>query len=70
MKSARESALLNRSQAKPSGVDLPREANEILKRLQTARMYGSKRKYDKELRKLADQYPAMADEILSLKMWD
>jgi hypothetical protein len=70
MKSARESALINRSQARPNRIDLPREANAVLKKLEIAKAYGSKRKYDNELRKLAEQYPDMADEIFKLRMWD
>ena len=70
MKSARESALINRSQARPGRIDLPREANAVLKKLEMAKVYGSKRKYNNELRKLAEQYPDMADEILKLKIWD
>jgi hypothetical protein len=69
MKSARESALINRSQVKPSRIDLSREANVVLKKLEMAKAYGSKRKYNNELKKLAEQYPDMADEILKLKMW-
>ena len=70
MKSGRESALINKSLAKPSGVEMPQEAMLILKKLQLAKAYGSKRKYEKELVKLAQQYPHMSEEIFKLKVWN
>lgn len=69
MKSSRESALTNRSSARPTGVELPHDAAVILKRLHMAKAYGSRRKYEKELKSLAEQYPDMADEIFKLKVW-
>ena len=51
-------------------VDLPKEAMDILKRLQAAKVYGSKRKYNKVLQDLADSYPEMASDIFKLKVWE
>ena len=62
--------MLNTSKAKPSGVDLPKEAMDILKKLQAAKVYGSKKKYDKVLQELAESYPDMAPDIFKLKVWE
>lgn len=70
MRSIRERALSNTINVKPNGVDLPREAMAILKKLQLAKVHGSKRKYEKELVKLAEQYPHMSEEIFKLKVWN
>ena len=70
MKSSRDKSMLNTSKAKPSGVDLPKEAMDILKKLQAAKVYGSKRKYNKVLQQLADSYPDMASDIFKLKVWE
>jgi hypothetical protein len=70
MKSSRDKSMLNPSKAKPSGVDLPKEAMDILKKLQAAKVYGSKTKYNKELQKLADSHPEMASDIFKLKVWE
>jgi hypothetical protein len=66
-KSARESALLNRSIVRPGKVSMPKEATKILVRLERAKSYGSKRKYNKELESLAKQYPEMNEEIMKLR---
>lgn len=68
MKSARESALLNRSAVRPGKVSMPEEANKILVKLERAKSYGSKRKYNKELEKLVTEYPEMTEQIMKL-MW-
>ena len=70
MKSSRDKSMLNTSKAKPSGVDLPKEAMAILKKLQAAKVYGSKKKYDKVLQDLAASYPDMASDIFKLKVWE
>lgn len=70
MKSSRESALNTVSSVKPGKVAMPKEALQILDKLQKAKVYGSKRKYNKELQKLADAYPDMAAQIFQLKVWE
>jgi len=62
--------MLSASKAKPSGVDLPKEAMDILKRLQAAKVYGSKKKYDKVLQELAKAHPDMSSDIFKLKVWE
>jgi len=65
MKSSRAGALAQRSFAKPGKVDLGPEAASILKNLERARNYGSKRKYNAELNKLAKNHPEFAETILA-----
>ena len=67
MKSGRESALLNRSAVRPGRVSMPEEATKILVRLERAKSYGSKRKYNKELEKLITEYPDMTEQIMALR---
>lgn len=67
MKSARESALLNRSKVRPDNVSMPKEAKKILVRLERAKSYGSKRKYNKELDNLITEYPHMSEQIIALR---
>ena len=69
MKSARESALLNTSRARPGKVSMPEEATKILVKLERAKAYGSKRKYNKELDKLINEYPEMSEAITKLR-WE
>ncbi len=66
MKSSRAGALAQRSFTKPGKIDLGPEAAGILKNLERARNYGSKRKYNAELNKLAKNHPEFASSILSL----
>jgi hypothetical protein len=65
MKSSRAGALAQRSFAKPGKVNLGPEAASILKNLERARNYGSKRKYNAELNKLAKNHPEFAETILT-----
>jgi hypothetical protein len=65
MKSSREGALAQRSFTKSSKIDLGPEAASILKNLERARNYGSKRKYNAELNKLAKNHPEFAQTILA-----
>jgi hypothetical protein len=65
MKSSRSGALAQRSFAKPGKVDLGPEAASILKNLERARNYGNKRKYNAELKKLANSHPEFAETILT-----
>ncbi len=66
MKSSREGALSQRSSVKPGKIDLGPEATKILKRLERARNYGAKRKYNAELQKLIKEYPEFHASILAL----
>jgi len=66
MKSSRASALSQKSSAKPGHIDLGPEAAKILKRLERARNYGAKRKYNSELQKLIKEYPEFHASILAL----
>ena len=66
MKSSRAGALAQRSFVKPGKVDLGPEAAKILKNLERARNYGSKRKYNAELNKLCKAHPEFSESILSL----
>lgn len=68
MKSSRAGALAQRSFAKPGKVNLGPEAASILKNLERARNYGSKRKYNAELKKLVKNHPDFAESI-SLFIW-
>ena len=65
MKSSRAGALAQRSFAKPGKIDLGPQAASILKNLERARNYGSKRKYNAELIKLARNHPELSESILS-----
>jgi len=65
MKSSRAGALAQRSFAKPGKIDLGPQAASILKNLERARNYGSKRKYNAELIKLARNHPEFSESILS-----
>lgn len=65
MKSSRAGALAQRSFAKSNKIDLGPEATSILKNLERARNYGSKRKYNAELNKLAKNHPEFAETILA-----
>ena len=67
MKSNREKALSQASTSKPGKINLGPEANKILKRLERARNYNSKRKYNAELSKLSTQYPEFAASIQMLE---
>ena len=65
MKSSIAGALAQRSFVKPEKVNLGPEAASILKNLERARNYGSKRKYNAELNKLAKNHPEFAETILT-----
>lgn len=67
MKSNKEKALSQTSTAKPGRVNLGPEATKILKRLERARNYNSKRKYNAELSKLSTEYPDFVDMIKTLE---
>ena len=67
MKSNKEKALSQVSTAKPGRLNLGPEATQILKRLERARNYNSKRKYNAELVKLSTQYPVFVDMIKALE---
>lgn len=67
MKSNKEKALTQVSTSKPGKINLGPEANKILKRLERARNYNSKRKYNAELSKLSTEYPDFVDMIKTLE---
>ena len=67
MKSGREAALANKTKIKPRNVTLPKEAMKILVKLEYAKNFNNKRRYNKELDKLIVQYPEMSEEIMKLK---
>lgn len=68
MKSGREAALTKRSTAKPRNITLPKEAMKILVKLERAKNFNSKRKYNKELDKLIVLYPEMQIAIEEMKI--
>jgi hypothetical protein len=68
MKSSRAGALAQRSFAKPGKVNLGPEAASILKNLERARNYGSKRKYNAELKKLIKNHPEFEAYIVAF-LW-
>jgi hypothetical protein len=68
MKSGRESALANKTKIKPRNITLPKEAMKILVKLEYAKNFNNKRRYNKELDKLIVEYPEMKDHIMKLKM--
>lgn len=65
MKSSRAGALSGTKIIKPGSINLGSEAASILKNLERARNYGSKRKYNAELNKLAKNHPEFAESILA-----
>ena len=67
MKSGRESALANRTRVRPRNVTLPKEAMKILVRLEYAKNYKDKTRYNNILNRLIVEYPEMAEEIMKLK---
>jgi hypothetical protein len=68
VKSGRESALANKTKIKPRNVTLPREAMKILVKLEYAKNFNNKRRYNKELDKLIAEYPDMAEHIMKLRL--
>lgn len=68
MKSARQSAMGNTLPVKPRNITMPREAMKILVKLERLRNYNNKRKYNSQLRKLAEAYPDHEASILALIM--
>jgi hypothetical protein len=68
MKSGRESALSNRTRVKPRNVTLPKEAMKILVKLEYAKNYKDKTRYNNILNKLIKEYPKMKDRIMELKL--
>lgn len=68
MKSGRESALANKTKIKPRNVTLPKEAMKILVRLEYAKNYKDKKRYNNILDRLMKEYPEMSDQILQLKL--
>ena len=66
MKSNREAALTRRDRVKPRNVTMPKEAMKLLVRLEYARNYKDKTRYNNILKKLADQYPEFAESIEKL----
>ncbi len=67
MKSNRAKATQQKSFAKSSKPQFDLEAVRFLKNLERARNYGSKRKYNKELEKLAQQHPEFAESITQFR---
>jgi hypothetical protein len=67
MKSNRAKATSAHAFPKSNKPDFSREALSILKNLERARNYGSKRKYNKELDRLVAKHPEFKDSILSLR---
>ena len=67
MKSGRESALANRTRVRPRNVTLPKEAMKILVKLEYAKNYKDKTRYNNILDRLIKEYPEMAEEIMKLK---
>jgi hypothetical protein len=68
MKSGRESALANRTRVRPRNVTLPKEAMKILVKLEYAKNYKDKTRYNNILDRLIKEYPEMSDQILQLKL--
>ena len=66
MKSNREAALTRRDRVRPRNVTMPREAMKLLVRLEYARNYKDKTRYNNILKKLVDQYPEYAESIEKL----
>jgi hypothetical protein len=66
MKSNREAALTHKYKVKPRNVTMPKGAMKILVRLETARNYNDKTRYNNILKKLTDEYPEYAESIESL----
>jgi hypothetical protein len=67
MKSGRKSALTKTNKAKSRNVTLPKEAMKLLTRLEYARNYKDKTRYNNILNKLTAEYPEMSEQILQLK---
>ena len=68
MKSGRESALANKTKIKPRNVTLPKEAMKILVKLEYAKNYKDKTRYNNILDRLIKEYPEMAEDIMKLKL--
>ena len=66
MKSNREAALTRRDRVRPRNVTMPREAMKLLVRLEYARNYKDKTRYNNILKKLVDQYPEYTESIEKL----
>jgi hypothetical protein len=66
MKSNREAALTRRDRVKPRNVTMPKKAMKLLVRLEYARNYKDKTRYNNILKKLVDQYPEYAESIEKL----
>ena len=67
MKSNRQAALSKGAVVKSRNVSMPKEAIKVLINLERARNYGSKRKYNAELNKLAKNHPEFSESILALR---
>jgi hypothetical protein len=68
MKSGRKSALTKSNKAKSRNVTLPKEAMKLLIRLEYAKNYKDKTRYNNILDRLTAEYPEMSDQILQLKL--
>ena len=66
MKSNREAALTRRDRVRPRNVTMPKEAMKLLVRLEYARNYKDKTRYNNILKKLVDQYPEYKESIEKL----
>lgn len=66
MKSGREAALSRRDRVRSRNVTMPKEAMKIAVRLETARNYKDKTRYNNILTKLMNEHPEYAESIKSL----
>lgn len=66
MKSSREAALTRKHKVCSRNVTMPKDAMKIAVRLETARNYKDKTRYNNILKKLADEYPDHVESIESL----
>lgn len=67
VKSNRAKATQQKNFIKTSKPEFNLEAIRFLKNLERARNYGNKRKYNKELEKLAQQHPEFAESITQFR---
>jgi hypothetical protein len=69
MKSGREAALTRRHRIVPRSVVLPKRAIKLLVKLEYAKNYNDKTRYNNILDKLSTDYPEMSEQIMLLK-WE
>jgi hypothetical protein len=66
MKSNREAALTRRHKVKSRNITMPKEAMKLLVRLEYAKNYKDKTRYNNILNKLNEEYPEFSDSIQAL----